>query len=214
MTLGDLVTFIRQQYNAVGDNFFSDAEIYSLIYAGCMELSRQTRCIRRVYTTSTVASQQEYTRPTNTVMIKRITYNGNKLYPVTMREDDSLTMSNSTTTATGTPQYYFEWSDSIYLRPVPSGVGTLKIFSINQPQAITSASTLEVPERYHLDLADYVLYRMAIKDKNPNTAAEYLSLWRDKVLQAIRFERMALRGDSFTHVQDEDLLPTTVIGAI
>lgn len=214
MTPQDVCLYSRQMYNSVGDSFFPDAELYRHLWAAQMKLALETKCIRRVYTTSTVADQQEYTKPTNTVSIKRITYNGQKLMPISQREDDSLTLNNATTTATGTPQYYFEWGTSFFLRPVPAEVGTLKIFSFNQPQEVTSSSSLEVPDRYHQDLALYLVAMMAAKDKNPGVFSLYEKMWLRAVDNARKQERVLLRGDAFAAVQDVELLPVTVIGAM
>lgn len=214
MTPAEIQEYARQQWNAVGDQFFSDSEFYRHLYGAQMELAKETNCIRRVFTTSTVADQQEYAKPTNCISIKRITYNGLKIFKITDREDDSLTLNNSTTTATGTPQYYFEWGSSIFLRPVPAEVGTLKIFCYCQPQAVSSTSTMEVPERYHLQIPDYLLWKMALKEKNFEAAREFMGLWQGHLIEAKKYERKLLRGDSFVSVQDQETLPLTVIGAL
>jgi len=205
----------RQQTNAVGDTFYSQSEILQHIFQAQMELAMETRCIRNVYTASTVASTQEYSRPTRSLEIKRITYDGAKLSPITMREDDALTFMNQATTATGTPNFYFEWGDSIFLRPVPSAVGTLKIFSVDKPQTVTTSSTLDVPDRYHVLIATtYIPAWFALKDKNFALYERYLDAWRKGVMQAKSYERRRLRGDSFTGIQDNETLNETVIGAI
>ncbi len=214
MTPVEIVEFARQQYNAVGDSFFSDAELYRHLFQAQMILATKSNCIRNVYTASTVASTQEYSRPTNTIVIKRITYNGVKLAPITMREDDAITLSNSTTTATGDPSYYWEWGSSFFLRPVPAGVGTLKIYSIDKPQTVSSTSTIDVPDRYHYGLADYLTWRIVLKDRNAPLAREYKDVWEAFVLETIRHERKRLRGDAFYGIQDNESLAETVIGAI
>lgn len=214
MTPQEIGEYARQQWNAVSDAFFSDDELYRHVYAAQMELALHSDCIREILTTSTVASQQEYAKPTNCVKIKRITYDGLKLFKVSDREDDALTNNNSSTSTTGTPEYYYEWGDSIFLRPIPAAVGTLKIFSLNQPQEVTSLSTMEVPTRYHLKIADYLLWKMAAKEKNFEAASEFGALWQKHLKEAKDFERKALRGDSFATVGDENSLPLTVIGVV
>lgn len=214
MTPAELILYAKQQYNAVNDTFFSDAEMYNYVYDAEMQLAREAQCIRRTYTTSTASDQQEYARPSNAFAVKRITYNGQKLTKITDRQDDSLTLFNQTTTATGTPQYYFEWGDTLSLRPVPSDIGTLKIFTYDLPQAVTNASSLEVPSRYHLDLALYVVSQMAAKDKNFEASKAYFDRWTKKLADAKRDERKAVRGDAFSSVVDEESLPVTVVGAL
>lgn len=214
MTPAQIEQAARERYNSVGETFWSQSEIMTLIYEACMEIATETHCIEETYTTSTVADQQEYAKPTNSIGIKRITYAGNKLLKITFREDDALTLNNATTTATGTPQYYAEWGETIYLRPVPSGVGTLKVFSINEPQAVTSTSTLEVPSVFHLAMIDKVVGEMCAKDENMSAATYYLNRWEQKKVKAKALWRKMKRTDSFTAVQDEETLPTTILGAV
>lgn len=214
MTPTELMTAIRQRNNSVGDSFWSDAEMLGLIEAACLDLARKAQVIERVYTTTTVAGQQEYSYPSNTISIKRVTYNGRKLTPITMREDDALTLSNSTTLATGSPEYYFIWNDTLYLRSVPDDAQALKIFSYNRPQTLTVASTIEVPEQFQMDLIWYCLAEMLAKEKNYTGSQFYADKWEKVVADARKWQRMRKRGDSFTAVQDLETLPTTVIGAI
>lgn len=215
MTPTQIEDHVRAQYNAVGDTFFTQAEILRHIFDGQMILAKKAWCIRNVYTTTTTAGTQEYAKPSRSLSVKRITYNGVKLAPSTMREDDALTFSNQTTTAQGSPTYYYEWGSSFFLRPVPdSSSGTLKIYSFDKPQTVTSTSTLDLPDTYHDGLPDYILWRMALKDKNPKLAAEYKVNWDQFVRETQAFERKALRGDSFTGIQDVENLQETVIGAI
>lgn len=214
MTPTEIETSARLQYNAVGDSFWSTAEILNLMWQACIELAAVTKNVERVYTTSTVAAQQEYSYPTNTISIKRITYEGKKLQPITMREDDAITGLNQATTDQGTPQYYFIWNKTIYLRPIPSAVGTLKIFSINTPQQITATSTLEIPEELHMSIVDYILGRMAAKDRQIDISQYYMNLWKEHKLEAIKWHKRNKRGDSFASVQDEEQLNGSYLGLI
>lgn len=214
MTPQELVLYARQQYNAVGNTFFADEELFKHIWAAQMRLARDALCIQRVYTTSTVASQQEYSFPTNAIGVKRITCDGVKLHHITFREDDSLTLSNSTTTSTGRPQYFALWNKTLYLRPIPDSVYTVKIFTYNRPQEVTSSSSLEVPEEYHQDLMDFILAKMCLKDQNFQGEASYMAKWNESVIRCKRDQKKLLRTESYTAVQDLELLPTTVIGAV
>ncbi len=214
MTPTEIVEYARQNYNAVGDTFFSDAELYRHIFQAEMELAVKAGCIKSVYTTTTVASTQEYSRPANAIVLKRITYNGVKLAPITMREDDAITLSNQTTTTTGTPAYYFEWGESVFLRPVPDDALTLKIWSLDKPQTVSATSVLQVPDRYHYAIADYLTWRIALKDRNVQLATEYRTAWDRALLEATKHERKRLRGDQFYGIQDNEQLAETVIGSI
>lgn len=214
MTSLEIETAARQQYNAVGDTNWSTSEIMTLIYAACLDMARKSFVIEDVFSSSTLASQQEYTYPTNTISIKRVTYEGAKLEKISFREDDYLTGQNQATTSTGTPTHYAEFNNTIYLRPTPSAVGTLKVFAYVEPQAVTSASTLEIPTLFHMDLVDYVLGRMYAKDKDFNSAQYFQSLWDKHIVDAAKYVRKKNKGDSFAAVQDDELLGQVGVGYI
>lgn len=211
MTPSELAEYARRQYNAVGDAFFSDPELYQYIWAAQLELATEALCIRRVYTASTVAAQQEYEYPTNALSIKRVTYDGEKLTPITFREEDALT--SPAVTVSGSPQYYAVWNDTLYLTPIPDAVGTLKIFSINEPQEVDNTSVLEVPTRYHLKMADFLLAAMCAKEKNFQAAGHYQARWDKTVMDAKKQERKYLRGDAFLGVNDSESMASNVLGS-
>lgn len=214
MTPTEIESAARNRYNAVGDTFFSSSEILDLMYQACVELAREANLIEQVYTTSTVISQQEYSYPTTAMAIKRITYEGAKLQPITMREDDAITGLSASTTDSGTPAYYFIWNKEIYLRPIPAAVGTLKIFTVNEPQAITSTSTLEVPTHFHMDLTHYICASMAMKDGNQQTWQMHEDKWQKVLMSAKKWARLNKRADSFSNVQDEDQLIGGYLGLV
>ncbi len=214
MTPGDVIEFAKQQYNAVNDTFFSDSELYRLIWMAQNELAREANVIEQTYSTSTVIGQQSYSYPSLMVSIKRVTYGGLKLEPITFREDDSLTLGNSATTVVGTPNYYSVFNKVLYLRTVPDSVKSLVLFGYNEAQEVSATSVLEVPTHYHQDLADFLLWRMAIKDKN-YTGAEYAhQVWKEKVAGAKSWSKKRLRGDANAHVQDIDMPTVPGLGLI
>lgn len=213
MTPSQLNEAARQRYNAVGDKFWSDSELYRLMYAAHQEFARETLCIERVYTTTSVAGQQQYSYPTNTISIKRIEYNGQKLVPVTFREDDAITMLNASTTERGTSQYYFIWNNTLYLRPLPDTDGlTIKIYSYNEPQEISNTSTFEIPTMFHMDTINYMLSEMYAKDKDFNASKYYRDLWVLSLQNGKKWAQKKKRGDAFNAVQDVETLNERVIG--
>lgn len=215
MTPAEIILAARQKYNAVGDTNWSDSEICTLIYAGELELFAECgMVIENTFSTSTVASTREYALPSNAASIKRIEYDGKKLFPITFRDDDSLTNQNEATTATGTPEYYSIFDSTVYLRPIPSAVATLTMYANCEPQAVTTTSVLEIPPFTHGALVDFVTAEMASKDLNFQMANYYMNKWQNVHIPRIK-KRIKLnkRGDGFAIVQSEELLPHGSLGA-
>lgn len=204
----------RRRYNSVSDSFFSQDEILYLMYDASLQLARECKVITNLYSTSTVASQQEYAYPSNTISIKRVTYAGKKLKAITMREDDSITGFNQSTTSTGTPSHYWVWNEVIYLRPIPSAVATLNIWTHNEPSTISITSTLDVPSQFHMDLVNYIVAEMAAKDSNFTAAQYFLAKWEKSKSDAKRWAAKQFRGDSFGHVVDEEYSSENFLGTV
>lgn len=177
-----------------------------------MQLAIEALVIESTDTQNTVIGTQAYDYPTRAYAIKRVTWDGNKLMPITFREDDILTLDSSATTTTGDPRYYTVWDNQIILRPIPSSVAVLKTYCYLEPAAITTLSTLEVPTRYHRDIVNFLVSEMAAKDNNMGKAQYYLGLWTAALARAKRETRKRLRGDAPAHVQEEENLFTTILG--
>lgn len=206
----------RRRYNAVNSSYWTQDEVFKLIYDAELTLAVEARVIENTNSsTSTVAGTQGYAFPTNCIAIKRLEYNGTKLKPVSMREDDALTLNNSVDTTQGTPQYYFEWNNTVYLRPIPDAVQTLKFYQYEMPTLLTTASTtLSVPTRCHMHLVDYVGAVMAEKDGNFSMADRMMKRWEEYVEREKRFTAKKKRTDGFAVVKDEESLAETILGSV
>lgn len=215
MTPSEIELTARRAYNAVNDTFWSQQEIFDLIYAACLEVCDESFPVERTYTTDTVIGTQGYDFPTNSLAIKRVTWNGQKLTPIDMREDDAVTALNQETTDTGNPRYYWIWNRTIYLRPVPASVETLKLWTYNFQAAISSPSaTIDIPDVHHMRLVNPVLSAMAAKDSNLTKAQYYLAIWEKDKIKIKQSMRKMKRSDGFTTVKDEGLVIESYLGGV
>lgn len=212
MTPSQIEQACRERYNAVGETFWSQSEIFTLLTNACQEIATETKCIESTYTTTTVSGTQEYPFPDYVIDVKRVTYDGIKLSNIDLRRSDALTLNNTTTTITGTPDYYSVWNNTIILFPTPNDAKTLKLYTHNEPQAIAVTSTLEVPSVFHGRLINYVVSEMYAKDKDFSSARHYKELWMQDKLEIKRWINKRRRADSFQTVLDEDSLPNTILG--
>jgi hypothetical protein len=214
MTPLEIEEAARNKYNAISDSFWSQDEIMGLIYEACLDMAREAVSIENVYSTPAVSAQQSYAMPTNAISIKRIEFNGAKVERISFREDDSITNLNSSDSGAGNPTYYWEWNRTIYFRPIPNNTNTIRIFTYDMPQAVTSTSTLEIPTQFHRDIVNYVTSEMAAKDQNPSVAALYRNLWEKAVIKAKAWSRKRKRGDEFAVVKNADDHPRSILGTV
>lgn len=206
-TPSQLETYVRQRYNAVGDTFYPQPEIFNFFYMAQVELALECRCIRTVYTTTSVASQRAYDMPTNALAIARMEYNGKRIYPNDFIDDDALTGNNPDETLTGVPVHYQVFGQSFYLRPTPSASSlTIKIYAYDLPNQPSTTVNFSVPDRYQQMLADYALFCMFAQDKNRTMADYHFGIWQQHKKLAQETERLRMVDDSFRTVKDmEDL---------
>ncbi len=204
MEVDEVEDYARRRYNVVGDTrFFTSLEIQRYIWAAEMELARETFCVRNTFSAVSVSGTQEYPFPSRTLAIKRVSYDSCRVEPRTLSE--VLALTSSVAAPIGQPAIYAIWNEVLYLAPIPDTDGLeIKIFSIDEPEEVSTSATLSVPTRYHLDLAEYVVWQMAVKDKNYQGATYHEKRWHDIVTKAKAFERKALRTDQQGFMRDSD----------
>lgn len=188
MTPAQIVTASRRKTNAESDSFYSDEELYGLIDEAILDLLGTEYALESVDTSiTTVSGTRTYSVPASTIAIKRVEWNGETLRKIDgFKVDDELTADNPDSTATGTPRYWFEFADLIYLRPVPSSAATLKVFRSKTPTPITtSTQTIEIPVHWHRGITNYLAWAQAIKDEDFATADRYDKKWQ-KVVKDFR----------------------------
>lgn len=203
MTPSQLEDYARQQYNAVSDNFFSESEILAHVFNAQMRLAIEAKCIKKVFTATSVNGQQEYTAPSTLLGIFRASYDNERVQVVQL--DELLRMTEGITISSGFTDYIAHWGDRFYLGPIPSEDGKIiKIWAFCEPQKVTANSLLEVPTRHQFKIVNYLLGMMALKDNNNQLAQFYLNLWEKDVIKANREERMFERTGGLTTVRNED----------
>lgn len=206
MTPAQIETAARRKYNAASSSFYSSAEIYDLIYQAELEIAVQTKMLEGVTTTTSTLGTKNYAYPSGVLEVKRVEYNGRRLDPIDFRDDDAMTVFNSNNTAQGTPLNYYNWDNTLYLRPIPDASAVqIRIYYYKEPVIVTSASqTLEVPSVFHLCIVDYVTGYLALKDENQATFDRYMQIWNEKhIPRMLAWTRKRRSGDSFKIVKNE-----------
>lgn len=214
MTPQQIEDMARRKYNSIGSTFFQQAEIWDLIYQAQCEIASETRMLegRTVISGGTVAGTQAYAFPTGVLDLKRVEVDGQRLDKIDLRDDDDITVFNSNTTEQGTPQFYWVWDETIYLRPIPdTSALQIRLFYYAEPALVTSASqVLEVPAVHHTRIVDKVVGEMVAKDGEKNNY--YLNKWDEVHMPAmLKWVRKRKTGDGFSVVKDEETTSRTAI---
>ena len=196
MTPTEIETAARQNYNAVGDTFWSQAELFFLIYKAQMELATKALCIPQRYSTTSTAGEDEYSVPTNAIAIRRVYYNYNPLEPISLEEKELIIGNSDPGNVRGTPDSYVLEGETLFLVKTPSASSvTIGIWTFDEPNTVTATGTLDVPSRYHPPIVDFLNYHMFAKDKRHDLASWKKEMWDQAVLDAIIFEKRRHRLD-------------------
>lgn len=215
MTAPEIIEAARNQMNAVSDGLWSDTELYTYLTMCSAELALETRCIDQVdISLVSVSGQAEYTRPSLMSEIKRVTYDGRKLGPISKRERDSIVPDNSITLI-GTPVWYDLFGDTITMYPTPGDSGkVIKFFGYGEQGPVTAVSTILTPTLYHYALVDGVTFRMCPKDLGHPLTTFFRDQWFKDIKQVQAHVKRKRTADSFGHVHAEEDLPTSDFGMI
>lgn len=220
MTPTEIEEAARRMLNAVGSSFWSQAEIIqNYLYFSALELAQETFCIQNRYQTPTVANQQEYAVPNKMLAVKRVTYDGEKLKPISFQQLDSIDL-NTNTTVVGIPQYYYHYDDAFGLYPAPQTADVpIVVYSYDQPSVPTSISTLEIPSRFHGYLVIGTAFYMSLKELGHPHVQRLEWMWNhsgnpnNAIMKAKRSVRM-MNKDNFNVVLREEDQPSTNLGMI
>jgi len=201
LTVSDIQERARSRYNATNDKFFSDQFLRDCIFEAQSELAKEGWVIENTLTTDSIANTREYAYPENTLSIKEVRYDYNKIYKVPLRNDPK----SSTSDPTGTPRNYAIWDNVIVLYDTPDEDGkVIQIRVYSYPQDVTSnLATIEVPQEFREDLIQYCLAQMAMKDQNTALYDRFMNRWEQTIAKAKMQRKKRLRSDRPARVKDE-----------
>ena len=150
------------------------------------------------------------------IRLKRVTYAGEKLSPIDEATNDSISVSNPSSTTAGTPQFYRQWGTTLSLHPIPaSSSDEIKLWYYGLPDVTTATSTLDTPAEYHIHIANYgVPMLMATKEIGDTRSNKLADMWEQKVVEIIGQEKKRRRGDRLSRVKREEDLEVTNLGPV
>ncbi len=181
-----LIIKARRRVNETSTVFHSDDDFIAYTDEAQKYTVRKTKCLTAIDTDTTIVSgTQGYALPSDWWAIKRILFDGTKLFQTDFDEIDDRELDE--TDETGTPTNYYEWNDSMYLIPIPGGgdVGkTVKIYYHKQPTTVDATDdTLDTKAIYDDIIIAYMVYLALIKDSEFDMADYILSEFHRKIVE-------------------------------
>ena len=201
-------------YEGTATGFVTDAQIYADLWQGECELNSLLELYQAATALTTTTGTQEYSFPTDYIVIKRVTYDGDRLKAADFREldsiDDKFTDSDS---QTGDPTHYYLWAGKIGMWPVPDTSATVEIWGVKQPASITTnTAAFSIPLQFTDFPLDYALMNYYMKDQDDGRFQVYQARWENDKQMAQRLWNRRRYADRLLTVKMEDQSAYTVLG--
>lgn len=205
MTPDNVLSRVRDQLVEATAAFWSDAELYRYMSDAESEINNMVECYQTSTTTTTTTGTSAYTLATNCLMVTRMKYDGVPLKQIDKRERDALDMPGyGGTVQSGQPTHWYRYGDTAYLWPVPADAKDLEYDFVGQPAAITTASTaFSIPQLYHPQIQDYVLYRAFVKDQDQGRSEWHKREFMQGVMDAKMRENRRRWAGGFPKVKSD-----------
>lgn len=215
MTPAQALDYLRRRHNESSstNSYWSDDEIYSLITAREHEACAILGLIEATDTsTTTVASTQAYSWPSDAVDLKTVFYDGTLLSELSFREWENEKQAGGTT-PTGTPEGFVSWNRQVLLVPTPNAAKTLTFYYEKLPSTVSAAGTIDLPTVLHYPLMDGVLALMYAKAQNSSLMTHYENLWQKHMIQTFPVYKLREKQRGRARVLiDSDTSPGTSHG--
>lgn len=192
MTGQELLDYLRTDVlkDAAVPYRWSDALILHMLSEAESKFARATYALLDSATITTTTGEPEYALPTGTLFVSSaaVSTSSRDMMNYTRRF-----IPSSLTTATGEPAMFVCDERAGYIRvyPVPEAIITINLRVARLPtDAIVTYSSPEIPEEYHLDLAEYAAYRLLMSNdvdgQNVGAAARHEDDWNKRLADAKR----------------------------
>lgn len=168
MNISDIISRVKRQFGDESGVQIQDADIIRWINDAQRDIAMKHSLLQTKATSNVVASQADYTLPTDLLNLFSVRYNGARLTEFSIQEVD-LDGLAANPTSTGTPDSFTYFGDLLTLYPTPATAltGGLTIFYTKQPTVVaTTADSLTLPERYHNSIVQFCLQMAYELDEN------------------------------------------------
>lgn len=185
---------MKQEFEAVrgeqisdeSDSVLTSTQLLNFFCNGELRFCELSDVLQDVDTSvSTVVGTKEYAFPSNAMKLLRVTYDGEKIYFVTVATLDNWDR-NWEAQSNGTPTNYYirryedEWKIGLYVPPDDALV--LGVTYTRKPDtmgSIADSVTPEIPEEYHMALVYYALAQSYARDQEFDRGRRFYLKFRE-----------------------------------
>lgn len=202
MNLGDIKTAVKRQFGDESGVQITESDITRWANDALVDIIRKVEITNQHRETAAISGDAGYELPSNFMYIARVTYDNRLLRERKLRDLD-LQSNSVDSVGSGTPEYYYIWSNTLYLHPAPSstGSGNLDIWYVSRPESLVSnADEPEIPDHMHEDIVRYCLARAKELDEDYEAAVLFEADYEARMMQA-RYESSSQPTDSYPSIR-------------
>lgn len=203
MDLAAIRAAVKRQFGDESGALITNADIDRWANDGQLHVARRTEVLQQKEEINSVADQQNYSLTDEWIKIRKVTYEGRVLQPITLEELDNSHAARDANAQSGTPIYYYEWGEDIYLYPAPAsaGVSNIDVWYVAAPEPLVNPGDVpEIPTHMHEDIVRYCLMRAKELDEDYG-ASDRLAVEMEGRLAESQEEAQNKQADSYPAVR-------------
>lgn len=202
MNVSEIKRAVKRQFGDESGAQITDEDIVRWINDAQVDIVRKTELVNEHRESGAVSGDGTYELPSNFMAMARVTFD-NRLLPQRLLRDLDLDSNGVDTVATGTPQSYYVWSNTLFLYPAPSasGSGNLDIWYVSRPTTMANDTDIpDLPVHMHEDIVRYCLVRAKELDDDYDGAKRMSEDYDSRIAQVI-YESTSQPVDSYPAVR-------------
>ncbi len=186
MNVGDVKLRVKRKFGDEAQVQITDADIIRWINDGQQFIvSQSDSLLQKAASADIIAGQQEYTLPTDLLVLRNVSMKISSLSPyfplvgLSLQEFDNLLGGwEADTTNKGIATFYHVYSNTLKLCPIPSTslTGGLKLYYSRFPVNVSvDTDVIDLPITYHNAIVNYCMQQAYEQDDSSWDAAKLMS---------------------------------------
>lgn len=158
-TVDEVFIAVKRQFGDESGVQIDDTDLLRWINEAQEVISNKNKVLKAKSTTSSTANQAAYTFPAQNIQqVESIHYDGMRIPNMAFAEAEEYVFNaDPTASLTGIPVIWYEWAGTFTFWPTPNDVKDIDVYYTRRPTAVTTGSTLDIPDKYYPDIIRYVL---------------------------------------------------------